>query len=83
MYQLLVACLSFLVIPVLIKKKFKLSQTIVMASLVLGVTSGIGFTKFGDGCVFEGIISQYNLSGHDGQCFGRSYEALWDSRCDC
>jgi uncharacterized protein len=46
MYQLLVACLSFLVIPVLIKKKFKLSQTIVMASLVLGVTSGIGFTKF-------------------------------------
>ncbi|MBN2286471.1 MAG: DUF401 family protein [Tissierellales bacterium] len=46
MYQLLVACLSFLVIPVLIKKKFKLSQTIVMASLVLGVTSGIGFRKF-------------------------------------
>jgi hypothetical protein len=46
MYQLIVSCLSFLTIPILIKKKIKLSYTILIASLILGILSGIGFTSF-------------------------------------
>ncbi len=42
MYQLTAAGITFMLIPVLIKKKFKLSQTILITALVLAMVSGIG-----------------------------------------
>jgi len=43
MYQLILAILAFMLIPILIKLKVKLGYSILITSLVLGIVSGIGF----------------------------------------
>lgn len=45
MYQLLVVVISFTFIPILIKKKVKLSYTLLITTGILGIFSNIGFTN--------------------------------------
>jgi hypothetical protein len=51
MYQLLAAAVTFMLIPVLIKLKFKLGYTILITAVVLGIISGIGFYSFYDAVI--------------------------------
>lgn len=47
MYQLLSVIISFLLIPILIRKKVKLSYTLLITAGVLGLLSGIGLNAIG------------------------------------
>lgn len=46
MYQLIIAVLTFMLIPILIKFKVKLGYAILTTAIVLGVVSGIGMDSF-------------------------------------
>lgn len=46
MWQLMAVFISFLMIPLLIRLKVKLSYTLTITGLFLGIISGIGFEKF-------------------------------------
>lgn len=43
MRQLIAIILSFILIPILIRRKFKLNTTLLSAIITLGIISGIGF----------------------------------------
>lgn len=48
MYQLIAVIISFLLIPILIKKKVKLSYTLIITAGLLGILSGIGLNAIGN-----------------------------------
>ncbi|MDY0235700.1 MAG: DUF401 family protein [Gudongella sp.] len=48
MYQLLVTVLSFVLIPILIKRKVKLGTAIFIVTMTIGVLSGIGMGNLGN-----------------------------------
>ncbi|WFA08646.1 DUF401 family protein [Tissierella sp. Yu-01] len=48
MYQLFATIIAFLCIPILIRFKFKLSKTLLITALVLGMVSGIGIINLKD-----------------------------------
>ena len=56
MYQLFAVLISFSIIPLLIKKKVKLSYTLLITSGILGVVSNIGFKSIMDASI--GVITK-------------------------
>ncbi|MBV1757710.1 MAG: DUF401 family protein [Dethiosulfatibacter sp.] len=63
MYQLIIAVLTFMIIPILIKFKVKLGYAILTTAIVLGVVSGIGMDSFFDAItgVFKSRSSQNTI----------------------
>lgn len=63
MYQLIIAILTFMIIPILIKFKVKLGYAILTTAIVLGIVSGIGMDSFFDAVtgVFKSRSSQNTI----------------------
>ncbi|MBV1759396.1 MAG: DUF401 family protein [Dethiosulfatibacter sp.] len=63
MYQLIIAILTFMLIPILIKFKIKLGYAILTTAIVLGIVSGIGMDSFFDAVtgVFKSRSSQNTI----------------------
>lgn len=60
MYQLIAVIVAFLFIPILIRLKFKLSNTLLITAGILGIISGIGLESFKES-VFSVFIESSSL----------------------
>jgi integral membrane protein (TIGR00529 family) len=61
MYQLIAVIIAFLFIPLLIRFKFKLSNTLLMTAGILGIISGIGIKSIGES-VLSVVLDKSSLT---------------------